>query len=161
MNRRKRSARYDAGVSDRVRPTADQVLARVHTADRARLRIYIGAAPGVGKTYSMIEDAHTLRHEGVDVVVGFVETHGRADTEARIRDLEVIPRRKVEYRGVTLEEMDADAVLRRAPAMCVVDELAHTNAPGSRHEKRHQDVAERSEERRVGKECRSRWSPYH
>ena len=129
-------------VSDRPRPTADQVLARVQSADRARLRIYIGAAPGVGKTYSMIEDAHTLRREGVDVVVGFVETHGRADTEARIRDLEVIPRRPVEYRGVTLEEMDVAAILRRAPAVCLVDELAHTNAPGSRHEKRYQDVEE-------------------
>src|SRR5262245_40653833 len=90
----------------------------------------------------MIEDAHALRREGVDVVVGFVESHGRADTEARVSDLEVIPRRRVEYRGVTLEEMDLDAILARKPALCVVDELAHTNAPGSRHEKRHQDVQE-------------------
>src|SRR5262245_47666737 len=90
----------------------------------------------------MIEDAHTFRREGVDVVIGFVETHGRADTELLIGDLEVIPRRRVEYRGVTLEEMDLDAILARKPALCVVDELAHTNAPGSRHEKRHQDVSE-------------------
>ena len=90
----------------------------------------------------MIDDAHAFRREGVDVVVGFVETHGRADTEARVADLEVIPRRRIEYRGVTLEEMDLDAILARRPALCVVDELAHTNAPGSRHDKRYQDVQE-------------------
>jgi two-component system, OmpR family, sensor histidine kinase KdpD len=129
-------------VSERPRPTAEQALARLQTEERARLRIYIGAAPGVGKTYSMIEDAHTFRREGVDVVVGFVETHGRADTEARLQDLSLIPRRKVDYRGVVLEEMDVDAILARKPQLCVVDELAHTNAPGSRHEKRYQDVIE-------------------
>jgi two-component system, OmpR family, sensor histidine kinase KdpD len=127
-------------VPERARPTGEQILASVQRAARARLRIYIGAAPGVGKTYSMIEDAHTLRREGVDVVIGFVETHGRADTQARIADLEVIPRRRIEYRGVTLEEMDLDAILARRPALSVVDELAHTNAPGSRHAKRYQDV---------------------
>ena len=129
-------------MSERARPTGEQLLAKLQGDTRARLRIYIGAAPGVGKTYSMIEDAHTLRREGVDVVIGFVEAHGRADTEARIADLEVIPRRTIEYRGVVLEEMDLDAVLARKPALCVVDELAHTNAPGSRHEKRYQDVQE-------------------
>jgi two-component system, OmpR family, sensor histidine kinase KdpD len=129
-------------VPGRERPTAEQVLAKPQSPQHARLRIYIGAAPGVGKTYSMIEDAHTFRREGVDVVVGFVETHGRADTEALIADLEVIPRRKVDYRGVVLEEMDLDAILARKPALCVVDELAHTNVPGSRHEKRYQDVQE-------------------
>jgi two-component system sensor histidine kinase KdpD len=129
-------------VSEKVRATGEQLLAKLHTNERARLRIYIGAAPGVGKTYAMIDDARALRREGVDVVIGFVETHGRADTEARIGDLEVIPRRTVEYRGVTLEEMDPDAILRRAPAMCVVDELAHSNAPGGRHPKRYQDVIE-------------------
>jgi two-component system sensor histidine kinase KdpD len=127
---------------EKSRPTGEQVLATLQTAQRPRLRIYIGAAPGVGKTYSMIDDAHAFRREGVDVVIGFVETHGRADTEARISDLEVIPRRRLEYRGVTLEEMDLDAILARKPALCVVDELAHTNAPGSRHEKRYQDVEE-------------------
>ena len=116
------------------------MLAKLHADQHARLRIYIGAAPGVGKTYSMIEDAHALRVEGVDIVIGFIETHGRADTEAKIGDLEVVPRRTVEYRGVTLEEMDVDALLARKPQLCVVDELAHTNAPGSRHEKRYQDV---------------------
>jgi two-component system sensor histidine kinase KdpD len=127
-------------MPDRERPTGDEMLARLQVAERARLRIYIGAAPGVGKTYAMIDDAHAFRREGVDVVIGFVETHGRADTEARVRDLEVVPRRKLEYRGVVLEEMDVDAVLTRKPTLCVVDELAHTNAPGSRHEKRYQDV---------------------
>jgi two-component system sensor histidine kinase KdpD len=125
-----------------MRPTGDQVLAKLQSGARARLRIYIGAAPGVGKTYAMIEDAHTLRREGVDVVIGFVETHGRTDTEQRIGDLEIVPRRRIEYRGVVLEDMDVDAVLARKPALCLVDELAHTNAPGSRHEKRHQDVME-------------------
>jgi two-component system sensor histidine kinase KdpD len=129
-------------VPERPRPTAEQALAKLQTAERARLRIYIGAAPGVGKTYSMIEDAHTLVREGVDVVVGFVETHGRAETEARLRGLPVIPRRRIEYRGVVLEEMDVDAILARKPQLCIVDELAHTNAPGGRHEKRYQDVLE-------------------
>jgi two-component system sensor histidine kinase KdpD len=129
-------------MNELARPSAEQVLAKIQSAQRARLRIYIGAAPGVGKTYSMIEDAHTFTREGIDVVIGFVETHGRAETEALIGNLEVIPRRKVVYRGVSLEELDVDAVLARRPALCVIDELAHTNAPGSRHEKRYQDVLE-------------------
>ena len=127
-------------MSERERPTGDEMLARLQVAERARLRIYIGAAPGVGKTYAMIEDAHTMRREGVDVVIGFVETHGRADTASRLGDLEVVPRRKIDYRGVVLEEMDVDAILARKPALCIVDELAHTNVAGSRHEKRYQDV---------------------
>jgi two-component system sensor histidine kinase KdpD len=118
------------------------MLAKLQTTQRARLRIYIGAAPGVGKTYSMIEDAHALRRDGVDLVIGFVETHGRAETEAKLGDLEIIPHRKIEYRGVVLEEMDLDAILARKPRLCMVDELAHTNAAGSRHEKRYQDVLE-------------------
>ena len=125
---------------ERARPTAEQVLAKLQTEGRARLRIYIGAAPGVGKTYSMLEDAHALRREGIDIVLGFVETHGRADTAAKIGDLEVIPRRKVEYKGVTLEELDLDAILARKPRLSVIDELAHTNVPGGRHQKRYQDV---------------------
>ena len=127
-------------VTERSRPTAEQMLAKLHAEPRARLRIYIGAAPGVGKTYSMIEDAHTFRSEGVDVVIGFVEAYGRADTEARIDDLEIVPRRRIDYRGVVLEEMDVDAILARKPGLCVVDELAHTNVAGSRHQKRYQDV---------------------
>ena len=118
------------------------MLAKLHAEARARLRIYIGAAPGVGKTYSMLEDAHAFRREGVDIVIGLVETYGRADTDAKIGDLEIVPRRKIEYRGVVLDEMDLDAILHRKPQLCVVDELAHTNAPGSRHAKRYQDVLE-------------------
>ena len=137
-----KSEGYDRIEVSESRPTGEQVLAKLQPQPRARLRIYIGAAPGVGKTYSMIEDAHTFQREGVDVVIGFIETHGRADTAALIGGLEVIPRRRVEYRGVTLEEMDLDAMLARKPQLCVVDELEHTNAPGSRHEKRYGDVQE-------------------
>ena len=125
---------------ERARPTAEQALARLQSEQRARLRVYIGAAPGVGKTYSMLQDAHALRRERVDVVIGFVETHGREDTAVKIADLEVIPRRKVDYKGVTLEELDLEAILARKPQMCVIDELAHTNVPGGRHHKRYQDV---------------------
>lgn len=112
------------------------------TPEPAKLRIYIGAAPGVGKTYRMLEHAHQLRKQGVDVVIGLVETHGRAETAALIRDLEVIPQKEVVYRAVTLREMDIDAILARQPHTCVVDELAHTNVPGSRHRKRYEDVLE-------------------
>jgi len=122
--------------------TAERLLARLKEEDRARLRIYIGAAPGVGKSYTMLQDAHTLRVRGLDVVVGMVETYERADTEAQLRDLEIVARRVVEYRGARLDEMDVDAILRRRPQVCVVDELAHTNVPGSRNEKRYQDVIE-------------------
>jgi len=122
------------------RPTADALLARLKERERARLRIYIGAAPGVGKTYEMLQEAHALRASGLDVVVGFVETYDRADTQAQLKDLEVVPRRKVEYRGTIMEEMDVEAIVERGPAVCVVDELAHTNVPGSRHAKRYEDV---------------------
>src|SRR5215203_1190636 len=124
------------------RPTADALLARIKAQDRARLRIYVGAAPGVGKTYEMLQEAHALRARGLDVVIGYVETYGRRDTEAQLKDLEIIPRRQVEYRGVTMEEMDVDAIVRRKPQLCVVDELAHTNVPGSRHGRRYEDVVE-------------------
>ena len=129
-------------MRDTTRPTGEQLLAKLQADERARLRIYIGAAPGVGKTYSMVEDAHAFKRDGVDIVIGFVETHGRAETQAALGDLEVIPRRKIDYRGVVLEEMDVDAILVRTPQLCMVDELAHTNAPGSRHGKRYQDVLE-------------------
>jgi two-component system sensor histidine kinase KdpD len=134
--------RYDADMTELARPSGDQVLARLRGDSRARLRVYIGAAPGVGKTYTMIEDAHRFHREGVDIVIGFVESHGRADTDATIGDLEMVPRRRVPYRGVVLEEMDLDAILARKPTLCVVDELAHTNVDGSRHQKRYQDVLE-------------------
>jgi len=111
--------------------------------EAAKLRIYIGAAPGVGKTYHMLNDAHMMMHQlGVDVVIGLVETHGRKDTLARIRDLEIIPQREIPYRGVTLKEMDLDAILKRHPHTVVVDELAHTNVPGSKNHKRYEDVLE-------------------
>jgi two-component system sensor histidine kinase KdpD len=121
---------------------ADLMLARAQEEGRARLRLYIGAAPGVGKTYRMLEDAHELRRQGLDVVIGFIEPHGRADTLARIGDLEQVPLRQIEYRGVTLKEMDVGAVKARRPQVVVVDELAHTNAPGSAHPKRFEDVLE-------------------
>jgi len=121
---------------------ADRLLARLQDRKRARLRIYIGAAPGVGKTYQMLRDAHLLRERGLDVVAGFVETYGRADTEAQIGALEVVPRKRIPYRGVGIEEMDLDAILARRPAVALVDELAHTNIPGSRHAKRFEDVLE-------------------
>src|SRR5688572_14836742 len=95
------------------RPTADALLERIQQENRARLRIYIGAAPGVGKTYEMLQEAHALKNRGVDVVIGFVETYGRRETEAQVKDLEMVPRRRIEYRGVTMEEMDVDAIIRR------------------------------------------------
>ncbi|MDR3773116.1 MAG: universal stress protein [Terracidiphilus sp.] len=109
----------------------------------ARLRIYIGAAPGVGKTYDMLNDAHRMMHqEGVDVVIGLVESHGRKETEERIRDLEIVPQKVIPYRGVNLKEMDVDAILARHPNTVIVDELAHTNVPGSKNRKRYEDVLE-------------------
>jgi two-component system sensor histidine kinase KdpD len=122
------------------RPRAEDFLELVERARRGRLKLYVGFAAGVGKTFRMLEEAHDLRRRGVDVVVGFVETHGRADTAALIEGLEVVPRRGVEYRGVAVEEMDLDAVLARKPQVAVVDEIPHTNAPGSRHRRRWQDV---------------------
>jgi two-component system, OmpR family, sensor histidine kinase KdpD len=111
-------------------------------AEPAKLRIYIGAAPGVGKTYRMLEQAHLLTKQGVDVVLGLIETHGRAETAALIHDIEIIPEKEITYRSVTLHEMDLDAILERRPNTCVVDELAHTNVPGSRNRKRYEDVLE-------------------
>jgi two-component system sensor histidine kinase KdpD len=112
-------------------------------AEPAKLRIYIGAAPGVGKTYHMLNDAYLLKHQqNVDVVIGLVESHGRKETAARIRDLEIVPQRDIPYRGVTLKEMDVDAILARHPNTVVVDELAHTNVPGSKNRKRYEDVLE-------------------
>jgi two-component system, OmpR family, sensor histidine kinase KdpD len=115
---------------------------RALPAEPAKLKIYLGAAPGVGKTYQMLEDAHLMRKQGIDVVIGFVEPHKRADTEAMIRDLEVIPQREIPYRSVVLHEMDLDAILTRHPQVCIVDELAHSNVPGSRNRKRYEDVLE-------------------
>ena len=125
---------------DRKEPEA--FLDLVPRANKGRLKIYIGAAAGVGKTWRMLEEAHELREKGVDVAIGLVETHGRAETATKVGDLEVVPRKRIEYRGVTVEEMDLDAILARKPEVVIVDELAHTDAPGSRHEKRYQDVEE-------------------
>ncbi len=122
------------------RPTAQDFLELVERSKRGRLKLYIGFAAGVGKTWRMLEEAHALKRRGVDVVGGYVETHGRAETAALIGDLEVVPRRSVEYRGVLVEEMDLDAILRRQPAVAVVDEIPHTNVPGSKNRKRYQDV---------------------
>ena len=123
-----------------ARPSALSVLARQEQAQQARLRLYIGAAPGVGKTYQMLEEAHLLKRQGADIVIGFIEPHGRAETEALIADLERVPLKRIIYRGVTLSEMDVDAVIARKPAVAIVDELAHTNAPGSKNHKRFEDV---------------------
>ncbi len=125
------------------RPTGDQMLARLQADERparGRLRIYLGMAPGVGKTYKMLEEAHRRHDRGTDIVVAFVETYGRRHTAALLDGLEAVPRRRVEYRGVKVEEMDAEAVIARHPAVALVDELAHTNVPGSGFEKRWQDV---------------------
>ena len=127
------------------RPTAEEMLARTRGSgpvegDRGRLRVYLGMAPGVGKTFRMLEEGHRRIARGTDLVVGYVEPHGRAETEKLIAGLEVIPRRRVEYRGVVVEEMDTDAIVERHPAVALVDELAHTNAPGSDRSKRWQDV---------------------
>src|SRR5262244_3364290 len=107
-----------------------------------KLRIFVGAAPGVGKTYEMLQQARARKRDGYDVVIGVVETHGRKETEALLEGLEIVPRRQVNYQGRTLSEMDVDAILVRRPALVLVDELAHTNAPGSRHPKRYLDVEE-------------------
>src|SRR5258706_3482037 len=120
----------------------DALLARIKQKERAGLRIYIGAAPGVGKTYAMLREAIALRERGMDVVVGLVETYGRADTDAQLQDLEVIPRASVDYRGARMQEMDVDAILARKPQMVVMDELAHTTVPDGRHERRYEDVLE-------------------
>ncbi|HKQ75334.1 MAG TPA: universal stress protein [Blastocatellia bacterium] len=129
-------------ISEFNRPTPESLLAKLKESERAKLRVYIGAAAGVGKTYQMLEDAHLLKKQGLDIVVAYVESHGRVDTEAMIGDLERAPLREIEYRGVTLKEMDVDAVIARRPEIAIVDELAHTNVPGSKHHKRYEDVLE-------------------
>lgn len=133
-------------MSDDGRPDPDALLAATVAAateaQRGKLKIFFGASPGVGKTYGMLLEARRLRAEGLDVVVGVIETHGRSDTAALLEGLEVLPRKRVEHRGRVLEEFDLDAALKRRPAMLLVDELAHTNAAGCRHPKRWRDVEE-------------------
>ena len=123
-------------------PGSSDFLTLVRQRERGKLKVYIGSAAGTGKTFRMLNEAHDLRRRGIDVVVGFIETHKRAETDAQIRDLEIVPRKKIEYRGVTLEEMDVDAIVARRPQIAIVDEFAHTNVPGSKHRKRWEDVME-------------------
>ncbi|MEC1502752.1 KdpD-like non-kinase potassium sensor [Bacillus sonorensis] len=122
------------------RKTPEELLAEIEQLKRGSWTIYIGSAPGVGKTYRMLQEAHDVKREGIDVVIGLVETHNRKETAALIRGLEVIPKRKIEYKGKTLEEMDAAAIIERKPDLVIIDELAHTNIPGSKNEKRYMDV---------------------
>jgi len=132
----------DRRVGGDSRPSPDALLDQASREARGRLKVFLGAAPGVGKTFEMLSAAQIKRREGVDVVVGIVETHGRAETTALLEGLAVMPRRRIEYNGHWLEEMDLDAILARRPTLVLVDELAHTNAPGSRHPKRYLDVEE-------------------
>src|SRR3982751_5813097 len=133
-------------MSETERPDPDELLARVKrdetAAARGKLKIFFGMSPGVGKTYAMLQAAQQKLQQGTEVVVGIVETHGRKETEALLEGMPIMPRAQIEYRGTKLEEMDLDAILTWHPGLAVVDELAHTNAPGSRHPKRYQDVLE-------------------
>lgn len=134
------SSQLSVPVTDsRSAPSTDAVSPNPK---RGRLRVYLAAAAGAGKTYAMLGEGHRRESRGTDVVVGYVETHGRPQTQAQLGDLEVLPRKKVAYRGVTLEEMDTEAVIKRHPQVALIDELAHTNVPGSKHTKRYQDVEE-------------------
>jgi len=129
-------------TTDPARPSPEQFLNLIRRQERGRLKVYLGSNAGVGKTYAMLREGQRLKKQGVRVAIGLVETHDRPETAEQIDNLEVIPARQIEYRGVTLKEMDLDAILARRPTVCLVDELAHTNAPGSRNPKRHQDVEE-------------------
>ena len=128
------------------RPNPDALLSAVQKEEaargRGRLKAFLGMCPGVGKTYAMLEAAQREHAGGRDVVIGYVETHARKETDALLEGLPIVPRKQVEYRGVALTEMDLDAVLARRPQLALVDEFAHTNAPGSRHPKRYQDIGE-------------------
>ena len=124
------------------RPTPESLLKIVEEKERAKLRVYIGAAAGVGKTFKMLQDAHQLKEQGVDIVIGAVETHGRAETEEQIKDLESIPPQEIVYRGTVFKEMDLEAIIERRPAVVIVDELAHTNIEGAKNKKRYEDVLE-------------------
>jgi two-component system sensor histidine kinase KdpD len=128
------------GASERPEGSATSFFEILRRRQRGKLKVYIGSAAGTGKTFRMLQEAHDLRRRGVDVVIGFVETHGRAETEAQIGDLELVPRERIEYRRVSLEEMDLDRIIARRPQVVIVDELAHTNVPGAAHRKRWQDV---------------------
>src|SRR5262245_51025534 len=124
------------------RPSPEALLRQVSKEARGRLKIFLGAAPGVGKTYEMLSEARQRRLDGVDAVIGVVETHGRVETDLLTKSFEAIPKKRTAYKGQILTEMDLDAILQRKPQLVLVDELAHTNAPGSRHPKRYLDVEE-------------------
>lgn len=124
------------------RPSPESLLKMAEERERAKLRVYIGAAAGVGKTFRMLQDAHQLKEQGVDIVIGAIETHGRAETIEQIKNLEIIPPQQIMYRGNVFEEMDLQGIIERKPAVVVVDELAHTNIKGAKNEKRYQDVLE-------------------
>ncbi|MER3430815.1 MAG: histidine kinase [Blastocatellia bacterium] len=124
------------------RRSPEFLLKQLQENERAKLRVYIGAAPGVGKTFQMLEDAHQLKKQGIDVVIALVESHGRSETEEQIGDLEIIPPQKIEYRGAVFEEIDLESVIKRKPTVAIVDELAHTNIVGARNRKRYEDVLE-------------------
>ena len=128
------------------RPNPEALLKRAHEEEqqeqRGKLKIYFGAAPGVGKTYTMVKDALAKRSDGVDIIVGVVESHGRKEIDTLLKGIEILPRQQIDYRGIKLTEFDLDAAIKRNPTIILVDEMAHTNAPGSRHEKRWQDINE-------------------
>jgi two-component system, OmpR family, sensor histidine kinase KdpD len=122
------------------RMSPEEILQKIEKMKMGRLKIYIGAAPGVGKTFHMLRDAHELKAKGVDIVIGLVETHGRAATEAEIKDLEIIPNKTIHYKGKELQELDVDAIIKRNPDVVIIDELPHTNVPGSKNKKRYEDI---------------------
>jgi two-component system, OmpR family, sensor histidine kinase KdpD len=126
--------------NDKLRPSADEFLSIIRQQQTGKLKIYLGPCPGVGKTYQMLIEGNRLKRRGIDVVIGYVEPHDRSETRAQIGDLEVVPPLVAQYHGITLSEMDLDAVIRRKPTVALVDELAHTNAPQSRNRKRYEDV---------------------
>jgi two-component system sensor histidine kinase KdpD len=128
--------------SDLQQPSPEHFLDLIRQQQRGRLKIYLGFAAGVGKTYEMLQEAHRIKRQNIDVVIGIVESHDRAETAALVAGLEQVPKRRIEYHGVTLDEMDVDAIVARHPTVALVDELAHTNAPGSRNAKRYKDVEE-------------------
>jgi len=129
-------------VTAEARRSPESLLAKIRESEQAKLRIYIGHAAGVGKTYRMLEDAHELRRQGLDVVLGLIQSHGRFETEGLIGDLEHVPLKRIEYRGAAFNELDVDAIIARRPGIAIVDELAHTNVPGSKNQKRYEDVLE-------------------
>jgi two-component system, OmpR family, sensor histidine kinase KdpD len=131
-----------AAENPSLKPTADDFLSIIRKQQLGKLKIYLGPCPGVGKTYQMLLEGNRLRRQGVDVVIGYVEPHERPDTTDQIGELEIVPPRLIKYHGITLKEMDVDAVLARKPTVALVDELAHTNAPGSQNRKRYEDVTD-------------------